>query len=87
MRLTMLTPSPRLTYAFACSSFLRRPIALLNAFIIPSYIISWSWNVLVKIAPSLIGKKTLWSSQPSGFSSPNFGANSVIISSNPFLSM
>ena len=35
----------------------------------------------------LIGKRTLRSSRASCFSSSNFGANSVIISSNPFLSM
>jgi len=42
--------------------FPRRPIALLNASIIPPYIISWSRNVPVNIAPSLIGKRTLRSS-------------------------
>jgi hypothetical protein len=41
----------------------------------------------VKIASSLIGKRTLRSFRASYFSSSNFGANSVIISSNPFLSM
>ena len=36
-------------YAIACSSFLRRSIALPNAFIIPSYIISLSRNVPVSL--------------------------------------
>jgi hypothetical protein len=56
---TMLTARPGLPYAIACSSFPGRPIALLNAFIILSYIISLLWNVPVKIAPSLIGMSGL----------------------------
>jgi Na+/glutamate symporter len=55
----MLIARTGLAYAVACSSFPRRLIALLNAFIIPSYIISLLRNVLVKIALSLIGKSSL----------------------------
>lgn len=33
----MLIARPALAYAIACSSFPRRPIALLNAYIIPSF--------------------------------------------------
>ncbi|ELR06230.1 hypothetical protein GMDG_02025 [Pseudogymnoascus destructans 20631-21] len=54
-----------LSYAFACSSSPRDLIALLNALIIPSYIISLSRNVPVKIAPSLIGKRAFRSSRES----------------------
>jgi hypothetical protein len=54
IRRMMLIPNPRFTYAF--TSVPRRPIALLNALIIPSYMMSWLRNVPVKIASSLIGK-------------------------------
>jgi hypothetical protein len=54
IRRIMLIPNPRFTYAF--TSVPRRPIALLNALIIPSYIMSLLRNVPVKIALSLIGK-------------------------------
>jgi len=52
--------------AIARSSFPRRPIAVLNAMIIPSYIISWSWNVPVKIAPSLTRKEHVGAREPTG---------------------
>ena len=43
-----------------------------NALITPSYIILWSWNVPVKIAPSLIRKRTFRSSRANGFSPCRF---------------
>jgi hypothetical protein len=84
---TMLIARTGLAYAVTCSSFPRRPIALLNAFIIPSYIISLLRNVPVKIAPSLIGKRTFRRSRASGFSSSNTAANYAMIFSNRFLSI
>jgi hypothetical protein len=46
------------------SSFPRGPIALLSALIILLYIISLSWNIPVKIAPSLIGQRTFEACEP-----------------------
>jgi hypothetical protein len=86
-RLPMLMTSPGHGYAMACSSFLRRSIALLNASIIALYIISSSRKVPVKIAPSLIGKSTDRSSRANCFWVSNPSANSATMSSNPFLSM
>jgi hypothetical protein len=34
-------------------------------------------NLPVKMSPSLIGNRIVWSSRASGFSSPNIGANSA----------
>jgi hypothetical protein len=47
--LTTLMARPGLTYAIAYSSFPRRPIALPNAFIILSYIISLLGNASIDV--------------------------------------
>jgi hypothetical protein len=75
---------PSLGHAIACPSFLRRSIAPLNAFIIPSYIMSLSRNVPANIDPSLIGKRAFRSSRANCFRLSNCGANSKTTFSNPF---
>ena len=85
IRLLMLMIKPDHNHAIACSSSPRRSIALLNAFIIPSYIISWSWNVPMKISPSLIKKRAVRSSRASGLRFLNFSENSAMIVLNRFL--
>lgn len=64
-----------LAYAISCSPFSKRSIALLNASIIPSYIIPLPRNIPVKIADRISRANRFWFS--------TCGAKSETMSSNP----
>jgi hypothetical protein len=72
----------RLVYAIASPSFLKRCIALLNASIVPSYIIPWSRNVPVEIAIFLIQEENTSELEPAVLNPQTLVQ--IPISSNPF---
>jgi len=80
-RLTMLKVSP--CYKFAYSSFPKWLIALLNALVIPLYIILRSLDIPIKGARSRLRKRVFPNSSARSFRPQNSGVNSVATSSKP----